>query len=130
MPKMPELKNWDRQSYQPPTVDWDAYAYKDKQREKQRKQALLEGPKDVRSDTKPDSKKRGTTVAWSEKVEHKANKEVKRSKKAARREHDRIVKMTADEKEREAETAMMVEKIRQQQQSMTNDKNEVFEGFD
>ncbi|KAK5464773.1 ATP-dependent rRNA helicase spb4 [Exophiala xenobiotica] len=130
MPKMPELKNWDRKSYQPPTVDWDAYAYKDKQREKQRKQALLEGPKDVRPDTKPDSKKRGTTVAWSEKVEHKANKEVKRSKKAARREHDRIVKMTADEKEREAETAMMVEKIRQQQQSMTNDKNEVFEGFD
>merc|ERR1711939_1038503 len=81
------------------------YAYKDKQREKQRKQALLEVTKDVRSDTKLDSKKRATTVAWSDKVERKANKEVKRSKKAARREHERIVKMTVDEKEREAETA-------------------------
>lgn len=123
MPKMPELKNWDRSTYRAPTVDWDDYSYKDKQREKQRKQALKEGPKDVQ----PLRKKREATVAWSEKLEHKASKEVKRSKKAARREHERVAKMSESEKEREAETARLVEKIRQQQLQAKDD--DVFEGF-
>ncbi|KIW46957.1 uncharacterized protein PV06_02576 [Exophiala oligosperma] len=130
MPKMPELKNWDRSAYRPPAVDWDAYAYKDKQREKQRKQALQEAPKEDVSDKKRENdKKRGSTVAWSDKIEHKATKEVKRSKKAARREHDRIAKMTDAEKEQEAKTARMVEEIRQKQ-LRAKDKDDTFEGFD
>lgn len=130
MPKMPELKNWDRSTYQPPAVNWDTYAYKDKQREKQRKQALQEGPKDGVSDKKRENdKKRSSTVAWSEKVERKATKEVKRSKKAARREHDRVAKLTDAEKEQETETARLVEQIRQKQLS-AKDKDDTFEGFD
>lgn len=129
MPKMPELKNWDRNTYKTPAVNWDTFEYKDKQREKQRKQALEEGPKDFQPNGKSANfKKRESTVAWSEKVEHRANREVKRSKKEARREHDRVANMTEAEKEREAETARMVQQIRQQELK-AGDTNEVFEGF-
>ncbi|KIV79045.1 hypothetical protein PV11_06635 [Exophiala sideris] len=125
MPKMPELKTWDRSTYKAPTVDWDNYSYKDKQREKQRKQELREGPKDVQ----PLRKKREATVAWSDKIEHRANKEVKRTKKAAKRDYERVANMTESEKEREAETARMVEEIRQQQLKASNN-DDVFEGFE
>lgn len=129
MPKMPELKNWDRSTFDAPTVDWDAYAYKDKQREKQRKTALEEAPGGTWTKEKPTkSRKRGSTVAWSEKIERKASKEVKRSKKAARREHDRVAKMSDSEKQHEAETARMVEQIRKQQLK-PSEKDDVFEGF-
>ncbi|RMZ90953.1 hypothetical protein DV736_g1802, partial [Chaetothyriales sp. CBS 134916] len=40
LPKMPELKNFDRSTFDAPDVDWDAYPYKDKQREKLRKDEL------------------------------------------------------------------------------------------
>lgn len=129
MPKMPELKNWDRSTYETPAVDWDAYGYKDKQREKQRKQALKEAPNDAGIDAKNTNfKKRASTVAWSEKIERRESRAVKRSKKEARREHERIAKLTDAEKEREAETARMVEKIRQQQLAAGND-DDSFEGF-
>ncbi|KAI1629987.1 ATP-dependent rRNA helicase spb4 [Exophiala viscosa] len=125
MPKMPELKTWDRSTYKARTMDWDNYSYKDKQREKQRKQELREGPKDIQ----PLRKKREATVAWSDKIEHKAHKEVKRSKKAAKRDYERVAKMTDSEKEREAETARMVEAIRHQQQLNAKNDDDEFEGF-
>ncbi|KAL2431420.1 ATP-dependent rRNA helicase spb4 [Exophiala dermatitidis] len=136
MPKMPELKTWDRSTYNPPTVDWDAYAYKDKQREKQRKEALKE-EKDAMADGKKEnatttnSKKRpySSTVAWSDKLERKATKAVKRSQKEARREHERKAKLSEAEREREAETARMVEQIRAQQLAAARSKDDVFEGF-
>jgi ATP-dependent RNA helicase DDX55/SPB4 len=131
MPKMPELRNWDRSTYKAPKVDWDNYGYKDKQREKQRKQALLEEEETSTVDGKKpnNTKKRGSTVAWSEKLEHKATKEVKRSKKAAKREFERVAKMTDAERDQEAETARMVEQIRRQQLKAAAEQNEVFEGF-
>ncbi|KIX03132.1 uncharacterized protein Z518_06682 [Rhinocladiella mackenziei CBS 650.93] len=129
MPKMPELKNWDRTTYGPPLIDWAHYGYKDKQREKRRKQALKAGPITAQPDEKNAiRKKRGSTVAWSEKIERRASKEVKRSKKEARREYERVAKMTESEKEHEAETARMVQQIRQQQLKSSND--DVFEGFE
>ncbi|EXJ82943.1 ATP-dependent rRNA helicase spb4 [Capronia epimyces CBS 606.96] len=134
MPKMPELKNWDRTTYNPPAVDWDAYGYKDKQREKQRKQALQEGPRDPLVDGKiANAKKRGSTVAWSEKVERREGKAVKRSKKEARREYERIAKLSESEREREAETARMVEQIRKQAlaaASASASNDDAFEGFE
>ncbi|KIW23818.1 uncharacterized protein PV07_11988 [Cladophialophora immunda] len=130
MPKIAELKNTKLQPYQGPDLDWDSYGYKDKQREKHRKQMLEEGPEDDRGGGKEtDSKKRKKgTVAWSEKLERKANKEVRRSKKEARRQHDRKAKMTEDEKQYEAETARMIEKLRRQQ-TKDSHQEDVFEGF-
>lgn len=128
MPKMPELKGWDKSAFHAPNVNWDSYAYKDKLREKQRKEALenVDAERTERR-MKGNDRKRGTSVAWSEKLEHKANKDVKRSKKEAKRDHEKRATMTDAEREHEAETQRMLEKIRQQH---LLSKDEVFEGFD
>lgn len=127
MPKMPELRNWDKNTYTAPEVNWDAYAYKDKQHEKQRRAALEASSQQPKEDQQKPNKKRGTTLAWSEKLENKASREVKRSKKNARREHERSAKLTDAEKEHEAETARMVQQIQKQQRKPKDD--DVFEGF-
>lgn len=128
LPKMPELKGWDRERYHPRDVDWDNYAYKDKQREKARKESLDEfrrnGPSMKRLG-KP--KKPGTSTAWSQKLDHKADRDVRRARKQARREHERNATMTTEEKDRAAETQRMLEKVRMEQAVA---KDEVFEGFD
>ncbi|KAJ9615878.1 ATP-dependent rRNA helicase spb4 [Cladophialophora chaetospira] len=124
MPKIAELKHTKLSPYNSPVVDWDNYRYKDKQREQHRKQMLLEGPQEKTADPK----KRNSTVAWSEKLEHKASKEVKRSKKDAKRAYERGTKLTEDEKSYEAETARMVEELRAQQAKTAEGGD--FEGFD
>ena len=125
MPKIAELKNTKLALYKGPVLDWDNYRYKDKQREQHRQQVLSEGPKEKIADLK----KRKSTVAWSGKLEHKAGKEVKRSRKDAKREHERGTKMTEDQKEYEAETARMVQKLRAEQ-AKAADREGAFEGFD
>jgi ATP-dependent RNA helicase DDX55/SPB4 len=125
LPKMPELKSFDMSTFHAPQLDWDAYAYKDKQREKIRLQELEEykanGPPERKD------KKRTSSVAWSQKLEAKDHREVKRSQKQAKREHDRLTKMTNEEKAHEAETARLVEQVRLQQ--LETSKDDVFEGF-
>lgn len=123
LPKMPELKTYDKSQYDAPSIDWDTYAYKDKQREKHRLEAQATEP------AKKDGRKRGTSIAWSDKLERKAGKEVKRTKKEAKREHERQANMTETEKQHEAETARMIAQIRQQQRK-PQATEEVFEGFD
>lgn len=138
LPKMPELKSYDKSLFAAPEVSWDEYAYKDKPREKLRKEALLEyknslsNPSDPSSSdlTKPPSKKRGTSTAWSEKLEHRANKTVKKSKKDAKKEFERKSKLTDDERRREEETERMLEQVRQQKLRDRIKDSEPFEGFD
>ncbi|EXJ57404.1 hypothetical protein A1O7_07752 [Cladophialophora yegresii CBS 114405] len=125
MPKIAELRNIKLPPYNGPDVDWLNYRYKDKQREQHRKQTLAEGPKDKAAD----SKKRKSTVAWSEKLERKASKEVKRSKKEAKREYERVAKMTDDQKLYEAETSDMIKQLRSEQVQAPG-QGDTFEGFD
>ncbi|RVX65999.1 ATP-dependent rRNA helicase spb4 [Exophiala mesophila] len=129
MPKMPELKNWDRNAYTAPQVDWDNYAYKDKQREKQRRLELSKRDEEGAELPRKPRKKRESTIAWSEKLEHKAHREVKRSKREAKRDFERKSKMTDAERDQEAQTAEMVQQIRRQQQLAKSDREDVFEGF-
>ena len=134
MPKMPELKGWDREVYQKlrPAVDWDEYAYKDRQREIQRKDAL----EDFRKNRPPpkldteNKKKREVSVAWSANLERKADKEARRTRKQAKRSHEHSSKMTPVERERLAETERMVEVVREQQLKLRAEKEGEFEGFD
>jgi ATP-dependent RNA helicase DDX55/SPB4 len=125
LPKMPELKHFDKSSFPAPVVDWDLYSYVDKQREKHRLEAAATVPEHGHTL----NRKRSSTTAWSHGLERKANKETKRSKKEARREHERIANMSESEKAHEAETQKMVEMIRRQQQ-MPSMQEDVFEGFD
>jgi ATP-dependent RNA helicase DDX55/SPB4 len=134
MPKMPELKGWDRGDHQKrrPAVDWDEYAYKDRQREKQRKDELEDFRKNGPS-LRPDmenKKKRGVSVAWSANMERKADKEARRSRKEAKRGHEQSSKMTPAEKEELAETERMVELVREHQLKLRAEQDREFEGFD
>ncbi|KAK5084131.1 ATP-dependent rRNA helicase spb4 [Exophiala xenobiotica] len=128
-PKMPEAKKYDRKQIEVPKVDWDSFAYKDKQREKQRKEALTSNDREERKEKPHTDKKRDTTTAWSEKLEQKANREVKRTKREAKRDFERTTKMTDAERARRAETQQMIEQIRQQQLQAAG-KDDEFEGFD
>jgi ATP-dependent RNA helicase DDX55/SPB4 len=130
LPKMPELKGFDRTSVPNSPVDWDTYSYKDKQREKLRKQALNAKPEEQNENSTEIGQKRGSAAAWSQNLERKADREVKRSKRAARREHERKVQMTQSEIEKEAETQEMINQIRQQQLTASRSADETFEGFD
>lgn len=128
LPKMPELKGFDRSSVPVPAMDWTAYAYKDKQREKHRQQSLI--PEQDEGKDTVSGQKRDSTAAWSQNLEHKAEREVKRSKRAARREYERKATLTEAEKDHEAETQKMIEQIRQQQLKSVKVDEEEFAGFD
>ncbi|RMZ82610.1 hypothetical protein DV738_g1670, partial [Chaetothyriales sp. CBS 135597] len=134
LPKMPELKSFDRSTFDAPVVDWDGYAYKDKQREKVRRDELRakvagteasEGAGAGAVDDK--AKKRPASTSWSANAARKETREVKRSKRAARREHERKEKMGDEEKEFEEQTNRMIEKVRQKQLEQSE---ETFNGFD
>jgi len=85
---------------------------------------------DVESkDLKRADKKRDSTIAWSEKLEQKATREVKRTKREAKREFERGTKMTDAERAHQVETKKMIEQIRQQQLRSDGEDGE-FEGFD
>ena len=130
MPKMPELKNIDRSSFEFEKVDWDSYAYKDKQREKVRKAQLAAytNGEDTSVSKERGDKKRKQTEAWSNNQERKVTRETKRSKKATKREHERVGRMTETERAQEAETQRMIEQVRRQQLDVKASDN--FEGFD
>lgn len=128
-PKMPEAKKYDRGLIKLPPIDWDSYAYKEKQREKQRREAMNSKDETEATNLAHSDKKRGTSIAWSEKAEQKASREIKRTKREARRNFVRANKMTDTERAQEAETQKMIEQIRTQQLSKRG-KDEEFEGFD
>ncbi|RMD41531.1 hypothetical protein DV735_g3623, partial [Chaetothyriales sp. CBS 134920] len=117
LPKMPELKTLDRSAFDAPAVDWDEYAYKDKRREKLRKDELRAKVAETEA----------TSTSWSGNAARKETREVKRSKKAARRERERKEKMGDEEKEFEEQTNKMIEKVRKQQ---LEQRDEPFNGFD
>ncbi|KAF2262745.1 DEAD-domain-containing protein [Lojkania enalia] len=124
LPSMPELKKWDGDRSLGVNLDWDAYAYKDKQREKQRlvgKQNEGDNKGHVR---KAGKGKNGKGGAWSQKKEQRATKEVRREKKKAKREYDRVARMTEEERRNEEELGSMIAQVRRK---VVDD--EEFEGF-
>ena len=130
LPKMPELRGWDRANYQFEEVDWDNYAYKDKQREQHRREILMQlesGDCSPKTPGKP--QKRTSSTAWSQNIEHKTDREARRAKRQARREHERFEKMGQLEKDRVAETEQMVAMVKQQAQTKQA-AGDTFEGFD
>ena len=137
MPKMPELKasNWDCESWKSPEVDWEAYAYRDKAREKARIQKLesveTEPGGGLAERIPRDSRKRGSVGAWSATLSRKASREVRREKKRARRQFERQSTMTEHEKTELKMTEQMVALVRQQQERrvVQMDADE-FDGFD
>lgn len=142
LPSMPELKKFtgDRFLGQKELVDWDNYGYKDKQKEKIRKnEQSAKAAGEPVGDQATSSKKRPASEqngAWSKKVEKKGEKERKRERKRLKREQVQLDNMTAEEKEEVYRTKEMVEQVRKANQVRTSSKptddvdDGEFEGFD
>ena len=90
LPKMPELKAQQVQKdhvngfVDEESFDWDTYKYTDKMREAKRLRELKEYQEKM-AKAKPQPKKK-TTAAWSEKVDAKERKVVRKEKKQAKKE--------------------------------------------
>ncbi|KAK2746626.1 ATP-dependent rRNA helicase spb4 [Myotisia sp. PD_48] len=147
LPKMPELQNFSREKggylLSSPVLNWDEYAYKDKQREIRRKESLqqqqlqrsegINGPEGSRKRPVSD------TAAWNKTLEKKDEKERKRERKRIKKEKEDFEKMTDDQKKELRETKLMLEQIRKRNQSLRENAgqqtdsqggDDTFEGFD
>lgn len=113
LPKMPELRNFTGDRALGVSLDWDNYAYKEKQREKRRREVLEEN---ARGDgaQQQDSRKRhaGENVAWSHNQESREKKLKRKESKKARKEKERWERLPEEEKQKSRETERMVEEIR------------------
>lgn len=129
LPKMPELKRWDGDRNLGVQVDFDGYAYNDKQREKLRKQALDTRKSEVSVGTdEKQMQKKDIRRAWSQKLDQREEREKRRGKKRTRREREEWEKMTPAEREKQRELERMIEDVKRRK--LEDDKEEVFEGFD
>ena len=111
LPSMPELKKFEGDRGLGLDFDINTLAYKDKVREKQRQDEL----KAKENGEGKAGKKQGKqdTVAWAQKKEQKATKEMRREKKMKKREHERVAKLTDEEKKKEDDLKKMIEQVRE-----------------
>jgi ATP-dependent RNA helicase DDX55/SPB4 len=129
LPAMPEVKKWEGDRRLGQDLDLATFAYKDKAREKQRleelEQVKAEGAK-KRQHKKEDREKN----AWTEQKESRATKELRREKKKAKREHERVSKLTDEERKEEERLQAMIEDVRKNiTKQEAEDKANEFEGF-
>ncbi|OJJ44335.1 hypothetical protein ASPZODRAFT_121614 [Penicilliopsis zonata CBS 506.65] len=145
LPKMPELRNFTGDRTLGVSLEWDSFAYADKQREKRRKEQLEEAAQAEPKEPSESSakRKRPENVAWSNNLQNKDKKEKRREQKRVRKEKDRWEKMTEEEKQGVRETEKMLEKVRKKNErerqarlaeakndSTADAEGEEFEGFD
>ncbi len=146
MPKMPEAKGWKGDRGLGLGVDWDAFAYRDKAKEKKRLEELEEfrrglrerDTEDVqgganylnerqRGSNKRDAKRKAEPAqAWSLKKGQRVERDTRREKKKAKREHTRQMQMTQEEKDRQAQLVSAIQEIRQK----NSIEEEEFNGFE
>jgi len=114
LPKMPELRNFTGDRTLGVDIDWDKYAYKDKQREARRKEALVEAQNRTTEDNQQSNKRRASeSVAWSNNLENRNKKAKRKEQKKAKQDHNRWERMTEEEKQKVRETEKMLEEIKQ-----------------
>ncbi|KAL3466184.1 P-loop containing nucleoside triphosphate hydrolase protein [Aspergillus heterothallicus] len=141
LPKMPELRNFTGDRTLGVDLDWDSFAYKDKQREKRRLEVLKEMAENPQLAT-TNKKRPSDSVAWSNNAENRNKKLQRREKKHVRQEKKRWEQMTEEEKRKALETEKMVEQIKSKNDEERRLKRaadkadkaaggeEEFEGFD
>ncbi|XWX01822.1 hypothetical protein V2A60_009851 [Cordyceps javanica] len=140
LPRMPELKKWDGDKMLGVTMDWDAFAYRDKAREKARQDALEEERSGAAAAARAAEaqKKRKSNAAWSGRAEQAEVREERREKRRKKRDAERAANMTAEERTQDAELQDLLRQVREQNRAKreaeravkADDKEESFEGFD
>lgn len=131
LPKMPELKKWEGDKSLGVEIDWDAYAYKDKKREDMRKQAIAEkNEESATTDMAPlRPEKKQLKRAWSNKLDARDEREMRRNKKRTKRDREKWEKMTPAEREKHRELERMIDEVKARK-AAEEDKLDTFEGFD
>ena len=127
LPSMPELKKWDGDRSLGFTFDFDAFAYKDKVREAQRLAELNGGTSKEKKPVQQRKSKAAGELAWSQKKEHRTVKDLRRDKKHAKREHERLSKLTDAERREEDGLKSMIEEVRKKVKA--DEARKVDEGF-
>lgn len=127
LPKMPELKKWEGDKSLGVKINMSEYAYKDKVREKARRQAMEEEKNRApHVPSEEQIKKRKEREAWSQKQEQQDEKEARKEKKRRKREVERLAVMTEEEKVKERELQELIEEVKRK----NLEQEEEFEGFD
>jgi ATP-dependent RNA helicase DDX55/SPB4 len=129
LPGMPELKKWQGDKRLGIDLDLATFAYKDKAREKLRLEEL-EKEKEEGVKKKQHKKEDREKSAWTEQKQIQETKEVRRAKKKAKREHERVAKLTDEERKEEERLNAMIEAMRKKvKKQEMEDKEGEFEGF-
>ncbi len=113
LPKMPELRQWNGDKSLGVKLDWSDYAYKDKRREAMRREAIMNPQKTPL--TKADSaqqKDKKHKRAWSDKLDARDEREVRRTKKHKKRDHEKWQHMTPVEREKQLELERMIDEVK------------------
>ncbi|OQE19810.1 hypothetical protein PENSTE_c014G02572 [Penicillium steckii] len=123
LPKMPELRNFTGDRTLGVSLDWDNFTYKDKQREKRRREIMEEHAQ--AGDNEQDSRKRRATdnASWSQNQEARDKKFKRREAKKARKELERWEQLPEEEKQKARETERMIEEIRAKNEQQRLAKN-------
>lgn len=131
LPKMPELKKWDGDRFLGVSLDWHSFTYKDRQREEARLEAERQrAQKAATGEQEPDTIRgvKAKKRAWSGKLDADTERDVRRTKKHKKRDHERWEKMTPDERREQHDLEDMIEQVRQQ--NTQDEQYADFQGFD
>jgi ATP-dependent RNA helicase DDX55/SPB4 len=128
LPSMPELKKWEGDRRLGQELDLATFAYKDKAREKQRLEDLSVEKESV-ADRKKHKKEDRVASAWTLQKESQATKELRREKKKAKREHERVAKLSVEERKEEDRLHGMIGQMREKVKKQEEANDGEFEGF-
>jgi ATP-dependent RNA helicase DDX55/SPB4 len=144
LPKMPELRTFTGDKTLGVSMEWENYAYKDKQREKRRKEMMEEAAKGDGNQQQDSRKRRAAeNSSWSHNMESREKKLQRKELKKARKDQEKWELLPEEEKQKALETKRMVEELRRknEQQFLSKDSGDgkastdasngdSFEGFD
>lgn len=128
LPKMPELKKWPGDTTVGAKVDFSTYAYKNKQRETERREELERKESTPANDAARPYTKPNPRRAWSDKLDLRDQRERRRDRKKMKRESQKWEKMTRAEREKKVELEQMIEQVKEKNRA--EQQYEAFEGFD
>ena len=117
LPKMPELKQWEGDRCLGLDIDFANYKYADKAREKHRLEESTENKPPPSRRLKDDSE------AWSGQKARQKVRETRREKRAARREGEKMAKMSEEQKVKKGELEEMIALVRRQTQCIEDEWN-------
>ncbi|KAI2602295.1 ATP-dependent rRNA helicase spb4 [Hypoxylon sp. NC1633] len=142
LPKMPELRRFDGDKSLGVQMDWDAFAYASRDREKARLAALKAYQDSVEDGTadavkgEAGSRRKRNAEAWSGKHEKEDQRVQRRDKKRRKREVERKLTLTEEEKAQEMDLERLLEQVRRRNREKlaeggtTGGVGDEFEGFD